>query len=119
MSQFPQMLYKLGNEIKLDAGTFDTKIVGDEAEFEQAILEGWFETSTAAVEAEAAAKAAADAAKAEAAKQADQQPEGPATDRASLEARATAANVPFSARVSDKKLEAAVLEAEAAAKQDQ
>lgn len=119
MSQFPQMLFKLGSEIQIDGRNFDTKIVNDEAEFEAAVLEGWFVTTTAVIKAEAAAKeiaarAAAEAQAAEAAKPADQSNDSKGPTRAELEARATAANVPFSPRLSDKKLEAAVLEAEAA-----
>lgn len=112
MSKYPQMLFKIGSEMAYEGASFDTKIVGDEAEFNDALSTGWSETTTTAVEAEKAAKEQAIAAK-----QVEQQPAEAAKQaptRADLEAKAATLNVEFGPRVSDKKLAQAIADAEAA-----
>lgn len=115
MDRFPQMLYCLpardSSIAVLTDGAYGTKIVADEAEFDTALADGWFETSPAAKQAFEDAKAAAlDAAEKsaeEAAKAALSDSTKPPT-RDELEQMATKLGLPFSSRVSDKKLSAMV-----------
>ena len=120
MDRFPQMLYCLpardSSIAVLTDGAYGTKIVADEAEFDTALADGWFETSPAAKQAFEDAKAAAlDAAEKsaeEAAKAALSDSTKPPT-RDELEPQCAPVDtdrlgVPFSPRVSDKKLSAMV-----------
>lgn len=51
MDRFPQMLYRVGLSEQIHGGRFDTCIVADDAELEQAKAEGWHESTPDAVEA--------------------------------------------------------------------
>lgn len=59
MDRFPQMLYRVGLSEQIHGGRFDTRIVGDDAELDQAKAEGWHETTPDAVEANLQALVAA------------------------------------------------------------
>jgi len=115
MDRFPQMLYCLpakdSNVAMLRDGAYGTKIVADQAEFDTAIADGWFETSPAAKQAfedlKAAELAAAEASAEQEARTALADATKPPT-REELEQMATKLGLPFSSRVSDKKLAAMV-----------
>lgn len=97
-NQFPQMLYKAGGREQIHGGLFTTHIVHSAEELQQALVDGWGESTDDALDArlaeqERAAKLAQDTM--------------PAT-REELEQKAAELGIPFSARVSDKRLGEAI-----------
>lgn len=101
-NEFPQMLYRAPGPLPIHGGMFDTLIVNDETERADALAAGWFATTPEA--GEAAAEAASEV---EASKAASTDSTKPPT-REELEQKAAELGIPFSARVSDKKLAEAI-----------
>lgn len=107
--QFPQMLYKASGPKQIHGGNFSTLVVNDADEHAAALAEGWCETTPDALDAQQAEKERA-AREAAAAKLAEQT-SGDSTKaptREELEQQAGKLGIPFSARVSDKKLGEAI-----------
>lgn len=103
MDQFPQILYRQPGIEAVHGGMYSTKIVESHDELDAAIADGWYETTPEAKEAfDAAAKGQVSGTTSTA-------PSGPPS-RAELEQKASELGVPFSARVSDKKLADAIAE---------
>jgi hypothetical protein len=112
MDHYPKMLYKAPGSEPIHGGLFATLTVENERQEQDAIAEGWRESTPEALKASEERKAAAAA---EAQRLADEKQ--PTRDE--LEAKATELGIDFSARVSDKKLREAIeakLQAAAAAK---
>lgn len=95
------MLYKAPGPHQIHGGRFDYKIVPDD-QIEAALADGWHRTTPEA----AAAFEAAEAAKLVASASSTNDDAKPS--RAELEQKATELGIPFSARVSDKKLAAEI-----------
>lgn len=99
MERFPQMLYRFPaagpDVVALQDGIYGAKVVGDDAELEVAMADGWHETSPAARAANDAQLATALATTVGA---------GAAPTRAELEAKATELGIKFDGRTGDKKL---------------
>ena len=110
-NQFPRMLYKAGGSEPIHGGHFASLIVADQAEQDGALDEGWALTTPEALELDVAAKQAAAEAMAkanEAAAAAVLADDTKPPTREELEQMATKLGLPFSARVSDKKLAALI-----------
>lgn len=111
MDLFPMMLYRAGGHEQIHGGNFSTLVVNNAEEHAAAVADGWCETTPDALDAQQAEKerAARDVAAA-AAKMAEQTgSEGTKLPtREELEQKASEMGIPFSARVSDKKLSEAI-----------
>lgn len=100
-NKYPQMVYKAGGREQIHGGQFTTMLVHSDDELAQALADGWSENTDDAKDAalaeqeRAAREAERLAAQAEAIK--------PPT-REELEQKAAELGIPFSARVSDKRL---------------
>lgn len=99
------MLYRAPGPHQIHGGDFDYVIVEDDR-VEEKLAEGWYLTTTEAREAHEEEQADA-AARAEEAQR--QRAENGRPTRDELEQKATELGIPFSARVSDKKLAEAIL----------
>lgn len=109
MDQFPQMLYKAGGPEQIHGANFSTLVVNDAEEHAAAVADGWCETTPDALDAQQAEKERAARAAAEAAaKLAEQAGDTKPVTREELEQKATELGIPFSPRVSDKKLGEAI-----------
>lgn len=107
MDEYPKMLYSAGGVEEIHDGLFTTCIVANADEEAAALADGFFLTTTAATEGRAALIAAnAKAIEAEAA-EALADATNPPT-REELEQMAGKLGIPYSARVSDKKLRALI-----------
>lgn len=110
-NRFPQMLYKAGGPEQIHGGSFSTLVVNDADEQAAALADGWCETTPDALDAQQAEKERATRAAAEAAAKLAEQTGGESTKpptREELEQKAGELGIPFSARVSDKKLGEAI-----------
>lgn len=110
-NQFPQMLYKAGGPEQIHGGNFSTLVVNDAEEHAAALADGWCETTPDALDAQQAEKERAARAAAEAAAKLAEQTSGDASKpptREELEQKATELGIPFSARVSDKRMGEAI-----------
>lgn len=103
-NQFPQMLFKAGGPELIHGAAFTIKIVNDADEHAAAIADGWCETTPEALDAQQAERENAERAAAAAAAQAAAADSTKPATREELEQKATELGIPFSARVSDKKL---------------
>lgn len=118
MDEFPKMLYRAPGDLRIDGSTFSTHIVADADEQAAALADGWSLTSPDALAAKKAREDAAAAAVEQAAESVAAQALSDDTrppSREELEQMATTLGLPFSARVSDKKLAALVKAASAQA----
>jgi hypothetical protein len=100
--EFPRLVYKDGGPHQRKGGTFDYRPVHNESEFDAALDQGWHESVLAAIEPPQPAPV-------------PQVPQAPqSTDntrkptREELEQKATELGIPFSPRVSDRKLGEAI-----------
>jgi hypothetical protein len=111
MNDFPRMLYRAPGALQIHGGNFDTLTVADADEQDAALDDGWALSTPEALDAKAAREAAAAAAveaQAEAVAQQALSDDTRPPSREELEQMATNLGLPFSARVSDKKLAAMV-----------
>lgn len=111
MNEFPRMLYRAPGAALIDGLYFDTLIVQDQDDQDAALSAGWSLTTPEALQAKAEREAAAAAAQEQSAEAAASQALADDTrppSREELEQMATQLGLPFSARVSDKKLAAMV-----------
>lgn len=107
MNQFPQALYRLPGSEVIEGVSLSTLLVRDSAELEAAQAEGWHPSVDDAKQAhdtaqEVESEASQRAAELEAAQALEDASKPPTRDE--LEQMATKLKLPFSARVSDKKL---------------
>jgi hypothetical protein len=111
MNDFPRMLYRAPGSLEIHGGHFDTLVVDDADGMAAALAAGWSVGTPEALQAKAdrenAAAAAAELAVETAATQALADDTRPPS-REELEQMATNLGLPFSSRVSDKKLAAMV-----------
>lgn len=98
--QFPRMLYQTGGTEEIHGGRFATRIVGDQAELDAAIAEGWHLTTDAAKD---AAKPVLEHERGEEAPEDNAPP-----TRAELEAKARELKITFDGRTTDAKLAAKI-----------
>ena len=106
-NEFPRMLYKAGGPVHTNDGAFSTLIAADQAEQDSALADGWSVTMPEALAIKATSEqSAADALDAEVSKAVSDDTKPPT--REELEQMATKLGLPFSARVSDKKLAALI-----------
>ena len=107
MNKFPRMLYRAPGSLAIHGGMFDALTVEDQAAQDAALFDGWALTTPEALQAKADREAAAEQAAETAATQALSDDARPPS-REELEQMASKLGLPFSARVSDKKLAAMV-----------
>lgn len=119
--EFPKMLYKAPGPHEIHGGKFDYKIVNDEAEHEQALADGWSETTGDAKDAylakledaaEEQRKAAEQKSLEEAQRLVDAADQAPAT-KAQLQQRAAELGIQFAPQWGVKRLQDAIAEKEA------
>jgi hypothetical protein len=99
-NDYPRMLFKAGGPEQAHGGQFSTLIVGNADEHETALAEGWANTTPEALEIKQAAEQATT-------EDSSAVGDRPAT-RDELEQKASELDIPYSARVSDKKLAEAI-----------
>lgn len=103
MSQFPQMIYQVGDQEEMHGGRYNYMLVDDASALEAMLGAGWYLTPAAAKEAtEAPSPAAVEPVLTE--------PETSLLERGSLEARATELGIKFDGRTSDRKLNNLIIE---------
>ncbi len=111
MNDFPRMMYRAPGLLAIHGGYFDTLIADDQEALDAALAAGWSLSTPDALQAKADRENAAAAAVEQAAEAAANQALADDTrppSREELEQMATNLGLPFSARVSDKKLAAMV-----------
>lgn len=95
MPSFPKAMFRAGGAEVIEGRNFTSRVASDEADLEQALADGWHETTGAAAAAEDAAKLA---------EQPEQGGDAEKPSRADLEAQAKKLGVEFSPKIGDAKL---------------
>lgn len=102
--EFPALVYKDKGPHQRAGGSYDHKLVEDEAEFDAALADGWFPTLPEAIEGKLVAQEGTQELTNTGVQGQDQAKDNEPPTRAELEAKAVELGIKFTDKTSDKKL---------------